>query len=157
MESHESPAGYRRRRRHAGHQIMVAAAVVRVLVVKRTQDGEFVRHRRELRNAFAEMHAGQRCGDVLELTADFRRRVRLGIKGFVVGRAAIQPDEDAVHVAARPHRPLDCDTRLVRRRLQPEQIAEPQPQYAPQAELEKIPAADAGAVGLERTHENFND
>src|SRR5204862_4227665 len=56
MESHERPAGHRRRRRHPSHQIMVAAAVIRVLVVKRAHDGELVRHRRELENAIAEMH-----------------------------------------------------------------------------------------------------
>ena len=86
--------------------------------------------------------------------SNFRRRVRLGIEGFVVRRPAIQPHEDAVYIAAWSQRPLDRASRLVSSTPQPQQIAEPQPQHAPQTELEKIPAADAGAVGLEGIHEN---
>ena len=47
------------------------------------------------RHVLGEEHAGRSRGDRLELAANFRRRVGLGVERLVVRRAAVEPDQDA--------------------------------------------------------------
>src|SRR5262249_26441147 len=88
VKGYERAAGDRDRCGHAGHHVVIAAAVVRIFVANGTYNGQFISDPREFRNGFAELDSRHLGRNWLELPADFQRRVRLGIEAFVMGRAA---------------------------------------------------------------------
>ena len=61
----------------------------------RPHNGELVRVLGQHREVFAEMNAGRGGLDVLEFTADFRGRFRLGVERFVMAHATPRVDDDA--------------------------------------------------------------
>ena len=151
MERHERTARDRHRRRHAGHHVMIAAAVIRVLVANRADDRELVGHARKLGNALAKMDTGNLRGNGFKLAANLGRRVRLGIERFVMRRATILPNEDAIDVLPANSR-RQLRTGLSTIRPQPQQITEAEAEHAAQAKLDEIPASYSVAIGVYAEH-----
>jgi hypothetical protein len=125
---------------------MIAAAMIRVLVADRADDGEFVEHLRELGDGLAEMNARDGGRDRLESAANFRRRVRFRIESFVMRRPAIEPDHDAIDIFRRRIR----SERSRRLRPQTEQVAHPDAKRAANSELDEVTPGEAGAIAMER-------
>ena len=96
METHEGPAAHRHRRRPPGHQMVVARSVVVALVAERAQDGHLVGDLRQFGQDLAEPKSRHGGVDGSELAADLLGRVRFRIEGLVVGRSAVEPDQDAI-------------------------------------------------------------
>ena len=59
-----------------------------------TNEGEFVRPLRQSRQVFANLNAGNRCRNRLELAADFQRRIHFEVEHVLVRRAAGQVNHD---------------------------------------------------------------
>ena len=148
METDEGAAADRHRGRRAGHQVVVAAAVVGILVADRADDRELVKGLGQRRQRFAEVHARHARGDRLELAADFLGRVRLRIEGFVVRGTAVEPDQDAVDLVG-----AGFAARLRRLGAQCKQVGEGEPAEGAEAGLEEVAAAEAVAVGAKRGHD----
>jgi hypothetical protein len=129
---------------------MVAAAVIRVFVANGTYNRELVGGLGEIRHRLAELHAGNRGGDRLELTANLRRCIGLGIERFVMRWPAIEPDQDAVDLLATGlggHGGRHGGVRS-----QAEYVRQPEPQQAADAELQKVSTRHSGTVASEVNH-----
>ena len=100
MERHERAASNRHRGGRAGHHVMIAAAVVRVLVADRADNCELVGGLGQIRHRFAELDARHGSGNRLELAANLGRRIGLGIERLVMRRPAVEPDHDAIDLLA---------------------------------------------------------
>src|SRR5436190_9355300 len=141
MESDERSAGDRYRCGHAGHHVVIPAAMVRIFVADGTNHGELVRDFCEFRDGFAELNAWNFCRDGFEFATNFGRGVRLGIERFIMRRAAVHPDEDAVNVFSRAFAP---GFRAVR--AESKKIAESKAERATQADLDEIAPGHATTV-----------
>jgi hypothetical protein len=129
---------------------MVAAAVIRIFVANGTYNREFVGGLGEIRHHLAELHAGNRGGDRLELAANLRRRIGLGIERLVMRWPAIEPDQNAINLlatglAGQRRRPCGI-------RSQPEQIRQPESQQTANAELQEVSTLHSGAVASKVNH-----
>ena len=143
MKAHESSATDRHGRRCAGHHVMIAAAVVGILVADGADDAELVEALRQQRHRFTKMGAGDAGGDGFELTADVLRGGGLRVKGLVVRGAAIQPDEDAVHVVRA--RESACLSGL---RTQAHELGHAESTDGSEASLEEVTSRHTCAVGV---------
>ncbi len=134
-------------RGHAGHHVVVAAAVVRVFMANGADDGEFVEGACELRDAFGEMNARDVGGNGFEFAPNVGGGVGLGIEGFVVGRAAIQPNQNAINVFA-------FEARFGISRAEAKEIGNAEAEQPAEADLQKITTGVARAVGRDPAHTN---
>src|SRR5437763_1924892 len=96
MKRHERTATDGNRRWRTGHQVMISAAVIWIFVADRTDDRHFIGHLGQLRNGLTKPDSGNSRGDWAEVTADFFRRIGLGIECLVMRWPAIEPDHDAI-------------------------------------------------------------
>ena len=152
MKGDECAAANRNRRGGTRHHIVVSTAVIRVLVTDGPNNRVLIKALRHLRHAFREMHPWHACRDGLELPANLRRGLRLGIEGLVVRRPAIQPDHDAIHVLARAKIP-----RRTRLTLEAKKIAKTKAQRPVEAEFEKVAPGYSGTVTVERHGSEVSD
>ena len=68
--------------------------MVVLIVTDRANNSEFVANGGKSRHVFGKEHAGHAGGNWLELAADFRGGIRLGIECFDMAGAAIQPEKN---------------------------------------------------------------
>ena len=139
MEADEGAAADRDARRGAGHHVVVAGAVVALVVADRADDRQLVGDGRQARQVLREVDAGNLRVDRRELAAEFLRRVRLGIEGFVVGGAAVQPDQDAAVRLAVESARTGAGTAAAER-------GQAAAEDAAQTELKTVAASDAVAI-----------
>jgi hypothetical protein len=97
----------------AGKQIAGTGVVISKFVRQRSNQRHLAHHLRRQRQVLANAHASHACGDVLERTAHFARRIGLWIERVEVARTAIEPEQDAGLCARR---------RISRAGLEPQQI-----------------------------------
>ena len=95
METDKRAAPDRNPRRRTGHHVMVAGTMIALVVPYRPDDGKFVRDRSHLFHVLGIVNAADLGLNRLELAADFNRSQRLGVESLVVGRTAIQPNQNA--------------------------------------------------------------
>ena len=133
----------------------IAAGVVRVVVGRHRADhGQLVCHAGHAGEQLAKLDARHVGGDGLERSANFDRRVGLGVESLVLRRAPLQPKINNIlgaaesRIARRPQ-PAAGLGRQQRRQRQPQQV---QP-----ANAQPLTAADAVAEGIgpieDREHE----
>ena len=77
------------------HHVMVARAVISLIVSNRPNDRKLIGNGRQSLHGLREKHAGRLSGDGPKLATYLDRGLWLGIKGLVVTRASIHPDQDA--------------------------------------------------------------
>ena len=150
MKRDKRAAAHGHGRRRTGHQVVIAAAVIGILVADRADDGELVGRRREVRHDLRKMRAGNLRFDGAKCTANFSRCVGFGIKRLEMGGAAIHPHQDAADLVgtglAHRLRPL---------RAQPQQIGKTDARRRAEAQLQEIAASHARTVGLQVAHVFF--
>ena len=113
----------------AGHQPLVAAAVVGEVVRDRADEREAIGDLRMEREEFGDFDARDVGLHRLELAAVFGGSLRLHVVGFHVGKPTRQPDEDDGGVVRGRDR--------ARLGPQPQQVGEPQAGRSDGADLEE--------------------
>ena len=73
-------------------------AVRTVFGIPASQDGEPLEPGRHVRTNFGKLHAGDGRVDRSELASHAHRRIGLGIERVMMTRAAVRPDQNAIHI-----------------------------------------------------------
>lgn len=121
----------------AGHESLVAAAVVGKFVAARADDRVFVRALRVERHQLADVDAGDVCPDGPEIAAKFHRRLGFHVVGLQVRRTAGEPEEDHVRVSGRVGRGRGAEF---------QKICQPKPEQREPARLHESAPADRSAA-----------
>ncbi len=98
MKGDGSAATYRHGGRATGHQIVIARSVIVLLVGYRTHHGVLVESFGQMWYVLAEADTWDGSLYGPEFALDPFRRVRFWVEGFVVTRAAIEPNENTTNV-----------------------------------------------------------
>jgi hypothetical protein len=127
------------RRWRASHQIMVSTAMVRIFVADRANHRKFVRNLSKIWDHFAEVNPRNSGRDRLELAANVDRRIRLRIESLIMGRAAIKPYQDTIHMTC------GNPSHLRGTGAKAQQFGKPKTAKRAESELNEITATDSVA------------
>ena len=95
MKAHKRPTAHGNPGRGAGHHIVVACPMIALIVADGADDGQLVGNRGQLRQFLTVMDTGNAGLNRVEFPSDLFGSVRFGVECLVVGRASIEPDQDA--------------------------------------------------------------
>ena len=94
MKTHKRTTAHRYAGRGAGHHIMIAGPVVPLIVANGTHNRQFVCNRSQFGQLLTIVYARNAGLDRVEFPPDLFRSIWLGVKGFIMCRATVKPDED---------------------------------------------------------------
>ncbi len=120
---------------------MITGPVIVLVVSDRADDRQLVADGRQTRHVLREQHPGDARVDGIELATNLERRIGLGIEGFEVTGAPIEPEENATRrhraVATRESAGTDC-------------VRESASQQRAEAEFQTVAAVESFAVVVNR-------
>src|SRR5258708_22970484 len=148
MKRNERAAPDWNRRRSAGHQVMVATTVIRIFVADGTDDRDFVRNLRDVRNCLAKVNSRNGGRNGSEFAANFLWRIRLWIERLVMRRPTVQPNHDAIDAVGRSR----GVTRNSSAGAQTQEIGETKTERSAEPKLQEVPASHSSAVAFQVNH-----